>query len=101
VSLDAGIVGTYAYVDTGTFRPSATAGAITNFLRPGVDGRFEMELALSRSFLIDLGATSAYYVPEELGGPMFSVGSHRDQSLWRIEQAYLVFNYRFLEHVNL
>lgn len=117
LSIGTGLMITYAYVNTGDYRivdqtdkelKDLGNAAIkyraqtTHFLRPGADLNAEYEVKFSSEFLMSLGWSSAFYVPQEIGGPFFSLGADDLQkSLWRVHQAYLVLHYRMPVQVSL
>lgn len=84
----------YAYIDSEAF-PSPT-----HFLRPGLDITADVELPLSRTFLVSVGWTSAFYPPQELGGKVFEWGDP-DRSVWHMGQLFLQLHFRFPYTVNL
>ena len=87
-----GLVMSYSYIDIAADgdAPSST----THFFRPGLDLRAHLEIPLTDSFIVSLGWSSGFYVPQEVGGD-FSAMGEGDRSLWHIGQGSLVFNYRF------
>ncbi len=84
-----GLIATYAYIQSDDPQLGTT-----HFLRPGLDARVDLEIALTRRWLVSLGWTSQFYVPQKVGGPIDELGALED-SLWHIGQAYLLLNYRF------
>jgi hypothetical protein len=60
LSLDAGLVLTYAYMYSETL-------PATHFLRPGLQLSADLEFQLSKSFLVSIGWASAAYLPQRLG----------------------------------
>jgi len=84
-----GLLATYAYIQS-----DDPALGTTHFLRPGLDARVDLEIPLSKRFLVSLGWTSQFYPPQKVGGPIDELGALKD-SLWHIGQAYLLLNYRF------
>ena len=68
----------------------------THFIRPGLSLNSELEVPVSKSFLLSLGATAAYYIPQQLKGSDTS----RDP-LWRIGELRATLNYRFPVEVSL
>ncbi|MCA9543132.1 MAG: hypothetical protein KC613_02050 [Myxococcales bacterium] len=80
---------TYAYIDS-----DLPALGTTHFLRPGLDATADLEIPFSDSFLISVGWTSLFYLPQKVGGPIFEWGA-LDESIWHIGQAYLKLHFRF------
>ena len=78
---------TYAYLYSDTLND-------THFLRPGLSPGLEVEIPLSKKFLISTGWNSQVYIPQEVGGSITEVGEI-DQSIWHIGQAFVKFHYRF------
>lgn len=66
----------------------------THFVRPGLDLAADLEIPLSKTFLVSLGWQSIFYPPQELGGDVFALGE-LDASIWHIGQAYLLLHFRF------
>ena len=85
-SLGAGLVLTYAYLYSDTL-------PTTHFLRPGVSLGADLELGLSRTFLISLGWNSTLYVPQKLG--TFIGFTPLDSAIFHVGQAYLQLHFRF------
>lgn len=85
----AGLIATYAYIQS-----DDPALGTTHFLRPGLDVRVDLEIPVTKRFLISLGWTSQFYIPQPVGGPIDKIGPLKD-ALWHIGQAYLVLNFRF------
>ncbi len=110
LSLDTGLLITYAFINTGSYKiPNQSNEDIeknprteityrdqtTHFLRPGMDLKLDLEVKFSDSFLTSLGWSSAYYIPQKIGGGIGSIGADQlEKSLWRIHQAYLMVHYR-------
>ena len=110
LSLDTGLLITYAFINTGSYKiPEQSNKELeknprtevtyrdqtTHFLRPGMDLKLDLEVMFSDSFLTSIGWSSAYYIPQKIGGSIGSVGADQlEKSLWRIHQAYLMMNYR-------
>lgn len=85
---------TYAYIDSDVL-PSPT-----HFLRPGLDITADIEFPITRTFLVSVGWSSAFYPPQELGGKVLEWGEV-DRSVWHIGQVFLQFHFRFPYTVNL
>jgi len=110
LSLDTGLLITYAFINTGSYKipnqskeemeenPRAEVtyrDQTTHFLRPGMDAKLELEMKFSDSFLTSVGWSSAYYIPQKIGGGIGTVGADQlEKSLWRIHQAFLMMHYR-------
>jgi hypothetical protein len=118
LSLGTGFLITYAYVNTGKYKiidhkdqhSTVMVGSsdaqyrskVTNFLRPGADVGLDLELRLSDAILVSLGWSSAYYLPQKIGGSITTTGmGDLQNSIWRVHQAYLVANYRMPVEVRL
>ncbi|AEI65065.1 hypothetical protein [Corallococcus macrosporus] len=86
LSLGAGLLLTYAYLYSDTLPD-------THFVRPGAEVGVDLELQLSKRFLVSLGWESAFYVPQELGG-LGLPGRLRD-GIFHVGQAYLQLHLRF------
>jgi hypothetical protein len=89
--LGAGLLATYAFLHSDVL-------PTTHFVRPGLDLMAEVELALSRSFLISFGWSSGFYVPQTLG--TLGMGA-LDQSMWHLGQGFLKLHFRFPYTANL
>lgn len=85
-SLGAGLVLTYAYLYSDTL-------PTTHFLRPGLSLDADLELGLSRTFLVSLGWSSTFYIPQRLG--TFTGVSPLDDAIFHVGQAYLQLHFRF------
>ncbi len=94
LSVGAGLLLTYAYITTEApnDKEQLPAGD-THFLRPGIDLRAELEIPLSELFLLSFGWSSAFYIPQKLGGSIVEVEPF-DQSTWHWGQAYFLLNFR-------
>lgn len=111
LSLGTGLLITYAFINIGDYKIADQTdeelaelrdpndveyrGQVTHFLRPGADLNADLEIKFSDSFLMSLGWSSAYYVPQKIGGGIGTMGMEDLQkSIWRIHQAYLMAHYR-------
>ena len=92
LSLGAGVLLTYAYLHSNTL-PN------THFVRPGAEVGLDLELQVSKSFLVSLGWESAFYVPQELGG--LGLPERLRDGIFHVGQAYLQFHVRFPYTVQL
>ncbi len=79
----------YAYI--GSDDPAL---GTTHFLRPGLGLQLDLEIPFTDSFLMSLGWKSTAYVPQEVGGAVFSWGKAED-NLWHFGQAFLKLHFRF------
>ncbi|MFT7517992.1 MAG: hypothetical protein ACI9MC_000116 [Kiritimatiellia bacterium] len=70
----------------------------TFFFRPGVDVQAEVELELSDTVWISLGANSQVYVPQQIGG--FGLGS-KGNRIWMINQAFVKLHFRVPYKIDL
>ena len=68
---------------------------VTHFVRPGIDLRLSLEIKFSPSFITSLAWTSAYYVPQKIGGGVFDISKTKSQNLWRIHHGAFLLNFRF------
>ena len=110
LSLDTGLLITYAFINTGGYKiPDQSNEDIEknprteityrdqtmHFLRPGMDLKLELEVKFSDSVLTSLGWSSAYYIPQKIGGGIGTVGADQlEKSIWRIHQAFVMLHYR-------
>lgn len=85
LSLDAGLVLTYAYMYSDTL-PN------THFLRPGLQLTADLEFQVSESFLISLGWSSAAYIPQRVG--TFTETRPLNGSIFHVGQAFLLLHFR-------
>lgn len=92
LSVGAGLLLTYAYLHSDTL-PN------THFLRPAAEVGVDLELQLSKSFLVSLGWESAFYVPQELGG--LGLPERLRDGIFHVGQAYLQLHVRFPYTVRL
>lgn len=86
LAVGAGLLLTYAYLHSDTLED-------THFLRPGASLGVDLELGLSKSFLIGVGWESAFYVPQELGG--LGLPDRLSDGLFHVGQAYVQLHFRF------
>ncbi len=96
INASAGLLLTYLFIHSDTLLPDGPM----HFIRPGIDLKLDIELPLSRSFLLSVGWASQFYIPQEIGKPVFEVESVSN-SIWHIGQAYLMFHFRFPYTVSL
>lgn len=105
LSIGTGLLITYAFINTGAYKiqdnankegaPPEYREQVTHFLRPGADLNADFEVKFTDSFLMSLGWSSAYYIPQKIGGGIGTMGADDlERSLWRIHQAYLMVHYR-------
>lgn len=92
ISVGSGIILTYAFIDT--VAGDTHSASTTHFLRPGLELRATMKVALSKSWLLSLGWSSNFYPPQELQG-LLPPNGNADEELWHIGQGNLVVHYRF------
>jgi hypothetical protein len=88
LSVDAGLLATYAYIDSDLY------DSATHFLRPGVSLGLSAGTMLSDSFGLSAGWNSNLYIPQKLGGGVFEMGEGAD-SLWHIGEAFVMLRFRF------
>lgn len=89
----------YIYIDGETDDPETDLG-VTHFLRPGLDLAAELEIPLSKTFLISAGWQSMFFPPQEIGGDILAWGELED-SIWHIGQAFVLLHFRFPYSVKL
>lgn len=92
-ALGAGLLLTYAYLSS-----DLATLPTTHFVRPGLDVGAELEIALGPRFLVSVGWSSGFYVPQQLGA--FGTGTldgpeGLDATLWHFGQAFLKLHFRF------
>ena len=94
LKVGAGLLFTYANINRDIPATSTTEASnqVTHFFRPGIDLRANLDLPFSESFILSLGWSSAFYVPQTLGEP-WGVSTESD-SIWHIGQAYAILNIR-------
>jgi hypothetical protein len=116
LAIGTGLLITYAFVNTGNYKivdnakelEEGTArepeyrDQVTHFLRPGMDLNADFEVKFTESFLMSMGWSSAYYIPQKIGGGIGTLGADDlERSLWRIHQAYVMAHYRIPVTVRL
>lgn len=95
LTVGAGLVLTYTYIDMASGDDSDTEEtSTTHFLRPGLDLRANIDVPFSDAFILSVGWSSGFYIPQEIGSEMFAMGEGKE-SIWHVGQGYVVFNYRF------
>lgn len=87
LGIDGNIVATYAYIYSDTI-PSPT-----HFLRPGAEISLDLEIPITKQFLLSFGWASQFYIPQQIGGSLLETGSGND-ALWHIGQAFLQLHFR-------
>lgn len=92
LSLGTGLLLTYAYLHSNTLPD-------THFVRPGAEVGIDLELQLSKSFLVSVGWESAFYVPQELGS--LGLPERLRDGIFHVGQAYLQLHFRFPYTVSL
>jgi hypothetical protein len=88
LSLGASLVFTYAYINSDAF------ASPTHFLRPGAALGAELRVNFTDNFAMSLGWDSNMYLPQKVGGGVFS-GPDDAYSLWHIGEAFLQFHVIF------
>jgi hypothetical protein len=86
--INAGLLAMYAYLESDNPKIGEN-----HLLDIGLDAKAAFEFKLHRSFLITLGWASQFYIPMELGGKFWKVGTKN--AFWHVGQAFLLFNFRF------
>lgn len=92
MKINPGLNLTYIYIQSDTlFNKSGSM----NFLRPGINIKFENIFRISRKFLITAGIDTYFYIPQKLEdkSPIMEIGNI-DESIWFFAQIYLLFNPR-------
>ena len=100
LGLDVGLLLTYAYYRSETIG----GGTTTHFLRPGLGFTLDLEIPITRSFLVSIGWQSQVYVPQAFGSFDVQPGEGRDiwnDTIWHIGQAYLLLHFRFPYTTNI
>jgi len=87
LGLDAGLLAMYAYLESDRKRIGEN-----HLLDVGLDAKVSFEFKLHRSFLLTLGWASQFYLPMELGGRFWKVGTRN--AFWHVGQAFLLVNFR-------
>lgn len=98
--LGAGLLMSYAYINTDygdlpeSERDPNLPEGTTHFLRPGADLRASVEIELTDTVALSGGWSSAFYVPQALGGGIGDLGEGDDSAILHIGQAFVVLNIR-------
>ena len=87
LSVSAGVLLTYLYMH------SETLAAPMHFVRPGLNARVELEVPVSKAFLLGFGWDSQFYVPQRVGGTPLEVDRPR-RSVWHLGQGFILLNFR-------
>lgn len=87
LGINGNIIATYAFIY------SDTVASPTHFLRPGAELSIDLEIPVTDQFLLSLGWASQFYIPQQVGGSVFDLGSGND-ALWHIGQAFFMFHFR-------
>lgn len=88
LSLGASFIFTYAYIGSDAFESP------THFLRPGAALGAELRVNFTDAFAMSLGWDSNMYLPQKIGGGVFS-GPDDAYKLWHIGEAFLQFHVIF------
>ncbi|MBU0552343.1 hypothetical protein KJ940_12745 [Myxococcota bacterium] len=104
LSIDLGVILTYLFIDADPngvnqkredeFKDVPDEAFTMHFFRPGLSLSAALEVPFSDSFLVDVGWSSALYLPQEINGDFLALGDIKD-SIWHIGQAWLRFHFRF------
>ena len=86
--INAGLLVMYAYLDSEEERIGEN-----HLLDVGLDAKASFEFKLHKSFLLTLGWASQFYLPMQLGGTFWKVGTKN--AFWHVGQAFLLLNFRF------
>jgi len=84
--LSSGLLLPYAFLHSATL-------PTTHFVRPGLDLLADLEIAVTKSFLVSFGWSSGLYIPQKLGG--FGFTTKLDETMWHLGQGFLMFHVRF------
>jgi len=97
VTVSGGAVLTYAWMAGAKWMDEGYDSDSMHFLRPGVDARLDVQLALAQSFLVSFGWDSYIYVPQRVGRDFWQeLGDDLlDKSVWHNGQVYLLLHFRF------
>jgi hypothetical protein len=97
VSISGGAVLTYAWMAGSTWTDDGFDDDSMHFLRPGVDAKLDIQIALAKSFLVSFGWDSYVYVPQRVGRDFWEeLGDDvLDTSVWHNGQVYLLLHFRF------
>jgi len=89
LTVGAALLLTYAFLYSDTL-------PTTHFVRPGLDLGAELEIPITKSFLVSLGWSSGLYVPQKLGElGMGTLPDELDQTIWHAGQGFLQLHFRF------
>ncbi len=99
LTVGSGLLLTYAFIDValdaeGRRNNPLLAEGTTHFLRPGISAAVNLEIPVTDAFLLSFGWSSGFYVPQEIGGSILSVGNV-NKGIWHIGEAYGLLNFRF------
>lgn len=72
---------------------SKTLPTPMHFLRPGIEGRVELEIVFSKETAVSLGWASMAHIPQEVGGSILKIGDLQN-SVWHIGQAFFQIHIR-------
>ncbi|RMG14812.1 MAG: hypothetical protein D6729_13190 [Deltaproteobacteria bacterium] len=97
LSLGLGLALTYAFIHSDL----EVLGPVTHFFSVGGELNLELEVPLSRSLRLSLGAASALYVPQALGQPPFVGDADPGRLIYHISQIFLQLKVRFPVTVEL
>ncbi len=93
VSLGAGLLLSYVFIQSDKLPDKPMT---MHFLRPGIDIVLDIEIPISRTFLISFGWASQFYIPQSLGHSPFEMFSDNFSDwVWHFGQAYLLLHFRF------
>lgn len=93
LDISAGVLLTYAFLHSDGKNLPFTS---MHFLRPGLDLTLRWEIpVLPDAFLLALGWSSQFYVPQRLGGGIFEAAVlGAPDTIWHIGQAFLTLHWR-------
>ena len=67
----------------------------THFLRPGLSLGLDFEIKFHKRFLTNVGIQSTFYIPQKIGGGVFSFPGEDAKGIFRTDEIMLVFHARF------
>ena len=98
ISLGAGLLLSYVFIESDKL---ANKPMVMHFLRPGIDIVLDIEIPITRSFLISFGWASQVYVPQGVNSQIFAIPEAFEDWVWHFGQAYFLLHFRFPYKVNM
>ena len=93
--IGAGLNLTYLNINSSTlFEADSSDDKTMHFFRPGIDINPDFKIKFTKKFNISLGAKSMFYIPQTVSSTdgIFGVGGFNENSLWNMNQLYIMFN---------